>query len=310
MKATMMKLSDVYPMRWLIALCGLAMLLMLPQSGVAQAVGAPAQNAPVGPIEPISTASSATSQSAAPNAADARTLASVPISSLMAGAAKTTPAAQSGEEQEEAAKPGKPGQEGIKVHGHWIIDIRNPDGTLVEHRDFQNSLTSVGGYALVGLLSGQLSGGFWSIDFYHYLSTSPCGNNNICFILPSPSVNNEASTCAYYSCSFGLTVTTSYGCYVGGSAPPPCVLTLNGSFTALNAGAIDTVQTNLNYCAASNFSFLTSSALTQPADVSPLTCSTATSANASGVPFTSTTITPINVQSGQLIQISVAISFS
>jgi len=34
--------------------------------------------------------------------------------------------------------------EGIKVHGHWVIEVRNPDGRLVQRRDFENSLTSVG----------------------------------------------------------------------------------------------------------------------------------------------------------------------
>jgi hypothetical protein len=28
--------------------------------------------------------------------------------------------------------------QGLKMHGHWIIDVKNPDGKVVEHRDFQN----------------------------------------------------------------------------------------------------------------------------------------------------------------------------
>ena len=31
-------------------------------------------------------------------------------------------------------------KEGIKVHGHWTIDIRNPDGTLAQHHEFENAL--------------------------------------------------------------------------------------------------------------------------------------------------------------------------
>jgi hypothetical protein len=38
------------------------------------------------------------------------------------------------------------GREGIKVHGHWAIDIRNPDGALVSHHEFENALiTGVSG---------------------------------------------------------------------------------------------------------------------------------------------------------------------
>src|SRR5687767_7580490 len=46
-----------------------------------------------------------------------------------------------------AAKPSSPSgpKEGIKVHGRWTIDIRNPDGKLVSRRDFKNALTANGG---------------------------------------------------------------------------------------------------------------------------------------------------------------------
>jgi hypothetical protein len=43
-----------------------------------------------------------------------------------------------------AAKPITPrGQsDGIKVHGHWTIEVRNPDGTLAKHSEFENSLAT------------------------------------------------------------------------------------------------------------------------------------------------------------------------
>jgi len=41
---------------------------------------------------------------------------------------------------------------GIKVHGHWTIEVRNPDGTLVTHREFENSLGSDGGIVLAKCL--------------------------------------------------------------------------------------------------------------------------------------------------------------
>ncbi|HSP63214.1 MAG TPA: hypothetical protein VLQ90_09555, partial [Pyrinomonadaceae bacterium] len=39
-------------------------------------------------------------------------------------------------------------KEGIKVHGHWTIDVRNPDGTLVTHREFENDLQADGAIVL------------------------------------------------------------------------------------------------------------------------------------------------------------------
>src|SRR5439155_9641455 len=47
-----------------------------------------------------------------------------------------------------AQKPG----DGIKVHGHWTIDVRNPDGALASHNEFENALEPGGASALSGLL--------------------------------------------------------------------------------------------------------------------------------------------------------------
>jgi hypothetical protein len=73
-------------------------------------------------------------------------------------------------EEEGPAKPATPGGEGIKIHGHWIIDLRNPDGKLVEHRDFYNSLVT-GGATLSGdqiiaaLLTGDATPGGLAVAF-------------------------------------------------------------------------------------------------------------------------------------------------
>ena len=32
-----------------------------------------------------------------------------------------------------ASAPGTGMQDGIKLHGHWTIDVKNPDGTQVQH---------------------------------------------------------------------------------------------------------------------------------------------------------------------------------
>ena len=45
-------------------------------------------------------------------------------------------------------------QEGIKVHGHWAIEVRNPDGTLASHTEFENALMP-GGAGILAMLLGR-----------------------------------------------------------------------------------------------------------------------------------------------------------
>jgi len=45
--------------------------------------------------------------------------------------------------------------EGIKVHGRWTIEVREPDGTVVERREFENALINPP-------LMANLLTGFWS----------------------------------------------------------------------------------------------------------------------------------------------------
>ena len=40
----------------------------------------------------------------------------------------------------QAAKPAGGMGEGIKVHGRWTIEVRNPDGSLASRHEFQNDL--------------------------------------------------------------------------------------------------------------------------------------------------------------------------
>jgi hypothetical protein len=43
---------------------------------------------------------------------------------------------------------------GIKVNGHWTIDVHDTDGMLASHTEFENALTLTGGAALGKLLAG------------------------------------------------------------------------------------------------------------------------------------------------------------
>jgi hypothetical protein len=57
--------------------------------------------------------------------------------------------------------------EGIAVHGHWVIEVKNPDGTLVERREFENALVpGFGAPTLAKILSRTNSVGGWKITLY------------------------------------------------------------------------------------------------------------------------------------------------
>jgi len=46
-------------------------------------------------------------------------------------------------EQEESVNPSRPGRERIQLHGHWVLSVKERNGILREHREFNQSLTPV-----------------------------------------------------------------------------------------------------------------------------------------------------------------------
>jgi hypothetical protein len=173
--------------------------------------------------------------------------------------------------QETPARPEARGKsEGIKVHGHWVIEIRNPDGSLASRRELENALTTGGQAALARLL---LPGSFtsnWDIELGLTAANGfPFGT--------TPSI--QQTTCLNFQqyCNTSLTVQSGGGgsqvILQGTSSPIGIPLTLNTVYSGL------------------------------------LTCNSATQTVCSSWPFTSAT-TNLLVQAGQLITITVIFSFS
>ncbi|SNS72473.1 hypothetical protein SAMN05421770_10276 [Granulicella rosea] len=273
--------------RWwsaLLMLCSVAAMAQLP-SGAPQGSGViggvpPAKPAAVEPAPPVA---SRKNLWAFPGTLDAP-----PMVAAMA--------------HEETEEPAKPGHESMKVHGHWVVDIRNPDGTLAEHRAFENSVQYDGQNYLVGLLSGYASAGGYEIYFSNAAANAtnavcPSGTYPYCTIVQSTTAAPGAFGCTVYTCFSGLTVTPNFG------AGP--TLVLQGSMTAPKSGSIGAIGTAFNGCnssATSGFPLTVST-------VAPATCQTST-AGVLGGTMTYTNPTPISVTAGQLIQITVTISFS
>ena len=185
-------------------------------------------------------------------------------------AASVTPAAK---------RRGGGEQEGIKVHGHWTLVVKNPDGTVADKRDFENSLDIGGMAVLEEMLGGTVSPGAWAVSLGNRSGgTGPCtgaaftpfpnnapdqpSSGNCIMVLPGgvyASGNSGALAVgcgAQAGCTPNLTLTPQRinvlpvcvpisGCTFGVTSSG---LQLQGTATATEGGTIDTVASLLMVC--------------------------------------------------------------
>lgn len=196
--------------------------------------------------------------------------------------AATTLKVQSEEAKGEAAdgtvaggkNPGNGRHEGIKVHGHWTIEVRNPDGALVTHREFENSLASSGSTVLAAILACYTAGN--------------CPNQTNAVAI-EVSLNGNPSPCTIASVdpTTGQVTTVPGPCIVGNTpqslatGAQGAIFVLNGSIAASESGNISQVST-----------------------VIP------TSGPTGGILTAATLSTPVQVNAGQTVAVTVNISFS
>jgi hypothetical protein len=219
------------------------------------------------------------------------------------------------------AKPAQSGHEGITVHGHWVIDVRNPDGSLAQHREFENSLINGGPQVLSQMLAGAVVPGNWAVLLGPSSGNGPCSNtyvptggttstaSEICEVVQSLTTAPGVGDCQQNLCAVGLTVT----------GPQTTAVLLSGTIVSNQTGTIGAVSTTLAYCINQNVAAGGFTITPTPYIVSPAACVTAAT---QASPFTSTTLTtvlkpgatptpnPIPVTAGQTILASVTISFS
>jgi hypothetical protein len=191
-------------------------------------------------------------------------------------------------------------QEGIKVHGHWTIEVRNPDGSVVTHREFENSLSAAGGGSiLTNLLAHQSSAGALGIGVGFATGSGgscvapPFSGPGLCFMFePGPTLSALQFTFAappgyFTACNqnFGCVQTASVASS-GGS------ITISGTLVAATAGSVNLVTTMEIYC---------------PNSTSPSSCLTS---GITGNELTRAIIAPVAVAAGQTIAATVTISFS
>jgi len=174
-------------------------------------------------------------------------------------------------------------QEGIKVHGNWVIEVKNPDGTLADRREFKNALITDGKNSLIQFLGRQNSVGLWLITLEG--TPHPClitlfGPNTPCRVLESAS--NFTANHVFKT----LTVSVSGNNIV-----------LDGTATAQANSAINSVTTLVDRCDSTI-------PPSTPCEIFPWAFT------GTMLSPTSSPLGPIPVSPGQQIQVTVTISFS
>ena len=189
---------------------------------------------------------------------------------------------------------GEPTKDGIKVHGHWTIDVRKADGTLVSHNEFENALTSTGGLGLAQLLARTYTVGGWGIVLDGGLCAGQL-TGGMC-IIQEPSAPAGAGQ---DSSDLSVSVPPAGQANAG-------LLVLKGSVKAQFAGQITTVRTRQSSCLPSisqgNVVELTES---QCAAIAYMLLTP------SIFDVTARTLaSPVPVDAGQFVQVTVVLSFS
>jgi len=220
---------------------------------------------------------------------------------------------RSGAEQPE---PNDGAHQGVKVHGHWAIEVKNPDGSIAKHVEFENSLVKdgFGDLLLAFALTGRMAATEWALQL-NASGTEPvlCSATNsvYCTGVLSPSsllgqefcAGTSAPTCTTGTMAIPSSKSNSFGILITGTIKP------------LMAGNITSVQTVLAGCTDS----LLEAGFSIPGQTSfsPQTCATANihTLNLSSQfifnTFTSTSsFAPIPVVAGQIVAITVTITFS
>ncbi|UCE98033.1 MAG: hypothetical protein JSV74_01515 [Dehalococcoidia bacterium] len=170
--------------------------------------------------------------------------------------------------------------EGIEVHGHWTIEVRNPDGSLEGSYEFENEL--IGNERLAEFLAREYSVGAWMLGAgYHIAGEGPWYD---------PATPSQNEDCKIVEAGSGFTPNPWVFENLTVSTNNSIVLTLNGMAIAQRDGTINVVRTYVARLAA-----------TLPPAIDP---------GMGYFPFTQTVITEISVNEGQYVVFTVVMSFS
>jgi hypothetical protein len=196
---------------------------------------------------------------------------------------------------EQAGKSPKATNEGLKMHGWWVIEVRNSDGTVTAHREFENAIEQSGQAFLMKLMAGYAVPADYGIGLLG--GPAPCSSGQGCYMVRSATSNPGSILCLAFTCSQTLT----YAFNISNTANSSMVL--SGYAMASQAGSVSSVHTYAGPCPAFGAN--------QTTTVDPATCLTTPGPENGLVFMTGADLaTPVPVASGQIIQVSVTITFS
>lgn len=251
--------------------------------------------------------------------------AAIPTTTAHAVASAAPAQAQPPAEQSNR-EPVKNGDQGVKIHGHWKIDVKNPDGTSVKAVEFENSLVTPneGDVALGQMLYGSFAVGGWLLEAEDLDSNGNLVQTALC---PGQGYYQDISACEIVYQTSGQTppngnVVANYACYsmscfsgltdtyvpYNSTTKAAAYFQLQGTMTPTAAGNITTVATEVVGCAQTSGTTAYTPAqcylfANPPAPPAGVIIESQT--------FTQATLpTPLAVAAGQVITITVTISFS
>jgi hypothetical protein len=174
--------------------------------------------------------------------------------------------------------------EGIRVHGDWVIEVRNKDGSLAERREFENGLTGTGQMFLANTLARMASPGVWAIELHDDEAgpPSPCEGGVVVGVIPNCVIREPISS--FLNTLEGVHSTTLAVSSTGFE------VVLEGNFDANGPGTINQVSTY--------------NCWSQPASTDPTTCNNIQSITGTNLQA------PVDVLEGQQVLVTVRISFS
>ena len=175
-----------------------------------------------------------------------------------------------------------PARDGIHVVGAWTLTVTDPDGSVVERREFHNDY--VGGAVLPQILSGFLTQGRWQVIFdgAPSLCADSSGSESGCVIREPDPDDLEGPQ------FFDNLVVSSV------SEDGAAVLRLLGSAAVTSAGSIMSVRTRHGVC---------------DGDTAPESCGASASVGSSPFTYRELTADALAVEAGQTVNVQVDISF-
>jgi len=180
------------------------------------------------------------------------------------------------------AMPSGP-QESMGIHGHWTVTVRNADGTVASHREFENSITDMGKGVVLSLLTGgSLTNGTptWQLNI----------SGSLCFQKPSTTLGD---------CQISVQPTRPIPPGTTNLATVP--LEMSGTVKMDGSGQIMSVATQITNVTGKRLPGKTPENITLVFSSRDLTKPDSA---------TGKTSAPINVQAGQNVDFTVDISIS